>query len=120
MPSGQPVQLIEFTDSNPMPDPSLTAHAYLEVTFSNRPWQMVSIVELPFLIGRGSESGNHLALDDMRVSRKCAAISAVAGGLRIEDRGQLNGVFVNGEPATANALSDGDRIRLGIDDGAVP
>lgn len=100
-----------------MPDPSLTAHAYLEVTFSNRPWQMVSIVELPFLIGRGSESGNHLALDDMRVSRKCAAISAAAGGLRIEDRGQLNGVFVNGEPATAKALNDGDRIRLGIDDG---
>ncbi len=102
-----------------MPDPSHTAHAYLEVTFSNRPWQMVSIEELPFLIGRGAESGNHLALDDMRVSRRCAAISAVPGGLRIEDRGQLNGVFVNGEPATEKTLGDGDRIRLGIDDGCL-
>lgn len=100
-----------------MPDPSPTAHAYLEVTFSNRPWQMVSIEELPFLIGRGTESGNHLALDDMRVSRRCAAISATPGGLRVEDRGQLNGIFVNGQPATANALRDGDRIRLGIDEG---
>jgi sigma-B regulation protein RsbU (phosphoserine phosphatase) len=100
-----------------MPELSNSSHAYLEVVFSNRPWQMVSIDELPFLIGRGKESGNHLPLDDLRVSRKCAAISAVPGGLRIEDRGQLNGVFVNGEPATDKALADGDRIRLGIDDG---
>lgn len=100
-----------------MPELSSSSHAYIEVVFSNRPWQMVSVDQLPFLIGRGSESGNHLALDDMRVSRKCAAISAVPGGLRIEDRGQLNGIFVNGAPATATALCDGDRIRLGIDDG---
>ena len=100
-----------------MPEPSHAAHAYVEVAFSNRPWQMVSIDDLPFLIGRGTESGNHLALDDMRVSRRCAAICAVPGGLRIEDRGQLNGIFVNGEPANDRTLSDGDRIRLGIDDG---
>src|SRR5579863_3415635 len=100
-----------------MPELSHSSHAYVEVVFSNRPWQMVSIDELPFLIGRGREGGNHLALDDMRVSRKCAAISAVPGGLRIEDRGQLNGIFVNGVPATEKALCDGDRIRLGVDDG---
>jgi serine phosphatase RsbU (regulator of sigma subunit)/pSer/pThr/pTyr-binding forkhead associated (FHA) protein len=95
------------------------AYAYVEVVFSNRPQQVVSILELPFLIGRGKESGNHLALDDLRISRKCAAISAAPGGLRIEDRGQLNGIFVNGQPAGDRNLCDGDRIRLGTDDGCL-
>ena len=72
-------------------------HGYLDVVFSDRPHQVVSISELPFLIGRGRESGNHLAIDDLRISRKCAAISAGSTGIRIEDRGQLNGIFVNGK-----------------------
>ena len=100
-----------------MSTPSNSTHAFVEVLFSNRPRQVVSIDELPFLIGRGTETGNHLALDDLRVSRRCASISAVPGGLRIEDRGQLNGIFVNGESITAKTLYDGDRIRLGVDEG---
>jgi sigma-B regulation protein RsbU (phosphoserine phosphatase) len=100
-----------------MPEVSPPVHASIEVAFSDRPAQVVSINELPFLIGRGRESGNHLALDDQRISRKCAAISAGSGGLLIEDRGQLNGIFVNGAPAKGKKLVDGDRIRLGIDDG---
>ena len=100
-----------------MPELQNTTYAIVEVMFSNRPRQVVSINELPFLIGRGTETGNHLALDDLRVSRRCAAISSVPGGLRIEDRGQLNGLFVNGEAVTERTLSDGDRIRLGADEG---
>src|SRR5215469_12531371 len=100
-----------------MPQLTNATHGYVEVLFSNRPRQTVLIDELPFLIGRGKETGNHLAIDDMRVSRRSAAISAASGGLQIEDRGQLNGIFVNGEPASAKALYDGDRIRLGTDDG---
>src|SRR5215472_8561913 len=100
-----------------MPEPSNTTHASVEVLFSDRPRQVVSIDQLPFLIGRGTESGNHLSIDDLRVSRRCAAIAAVPGGMCIEDRGQLNGVFVNGQPATAKALYDGDIIRLGVDEG---
>ena len=92
-------------------------HGYIDVVFSDRPQQVVSINELPFLIGRGRESGNHLAIDDLRISRKCAAISAGPSGICIEDRGQLNGIFVNGKPTSAGTLADGDRIRLGIDDG---
>ncbi len=115
MPASNVTAKIQYL--NPMPEPSNSVYAYLEVLFSNRPPQTVSISELPFLIGRGTEVGNHLALDDLRVSRRCAAISAAPGGLRIEDRGQLNGIFVNGEPLTAKNLYDGDRIRLGIDDG---
>jgi sigma-B regulation protein RsbU (phosphoserine phosphatase) len=100
-----------------MPEPSNLNHASVEVLFSNRPREVVAIHELPFLIGRGTESGNHLSIDDLRVSRRCVAIVAVPGGLGIEDRGQLNGVFVNGEPAKGRDLNDGDRIRLGVDDG---
>lgn len=92
--------------------------ASIEVVFSAQPKRMIPVNELPFFIGRGSENGNHLALDDARVSRKCAAISAGSNGLQIEDRGQRGGIFVNGEQVNeAHVLRDGERIRLGADDG---
>ena len=100
-----------------MAETTAPVRASIEVAFSDRPAQMVPIAVLPFLIGRGRESGNHLPLDDMRISRKCIAIAQGPSGLVIEDRGQLKGVFVNGEPASGKPLADGDRIRLGTDDG---
>jgi sigma-B regulation protein RsbU (phosphoserine phosphatase) len=100
-----------------MPETTAPVRACIEVVFSNRHPQTVPIADLPFFIGRGKESGNHLPLDDMRISRKCVAISTGPSGFVIEDRGQLNGVFVNGEPTRSKSLSDGDRIRLGTDDG---
>jgi sigma-B regulation protein RsbU (phosphoserine phosphatase) len=96
-----------------MPD----IHAYIEVAFPERPRQVVPISVLPFLVGRGSENGNHLAIDDVRVSRKCIVISVVPEGLRIEDRGQAGGIFLNQAQLTeGRILSDGDRIRLGGDE----
>lgn len=100
-----------------MPESPAPVHGYLDIVFSDRPQQLVAISELPFLIGRGKESGNHLVIDDLRISRKCAAISAAPGGVCIEDRGQLNGIFVNGIPTSGGRLAEGDRIRLGKDDG---
>jgi sigma-B regulation protein RsbU (phosphoserine phosphatase) len=100
-----------------MPESIAIDNAYLEVVFSDRPRQVVPVNELPFFIGRGRENGNHLSIDDLRISRKCVAISAGASGLLIEDRGQRDGIFVNGEPTKAQALSDGDWIRLGTDEG---
>jgi phosphoserine phosphatase RsbU/P len=100
-----------------MPESTAAVNAYLEVVFSDRPRQVFPVNELPFFIGRGQENGNHLSLDDQRISRKCAAISASASGLLIEDRGQREGIFVNGEPTKSRSLADGDRIRLGSDDG---
>lgn len=88
----------------------------IEVVFPDRPVRVVPINEFPFFIGRGEENGNQLSLDDMRISRKCAAIAAGSSGFVIEDRGQRDGIFVNGEPAKARSLADGDRIRLGTDD----
>jgi serine phosphatase RsbU (regulator of sigma subunit) len=100
-----------------MAESPATVNAYIEVVFPDRPRQLVSVNVLPFFIGRGQENGNHLSLDDMRISRKCVAISAGASGLLIEDRGQREGIFVNGESAKLRSLADGDRIRLSNDEG---
>jgi len=113
---GPRAQVLEFTNLKPMPELTSPVRAYIEVVFSDRPRQVVSISELPFYIGRGIESNNHLSIDDLRISRKCAAIYAGPAGLRIENRGQLSGIFVNGQPTTGRTLADGDRIRLGLDD----
>jgi serine phosphatase RsbU (regulator of sigma subunit)/pSer/pThr/pTyr-binding forkhead associated (FHA) protein len=99
-----------------MADSATAAHAYLEVVLFDRPRQVVPISELPFFIGRDSEKGNHLALDDAHISRKCVTISAVPEGLQIEDRGQRGGIFVNGQQISdGRILSHGDRIRLGAE-----
>ena len=100
-----------------MTESTATAIAYIDVAFSDRSRQTVPVTELPFFIGRGQENGNHLSIDDMRISRKCAVISAGASGLVIADNGQREGIFVNGEPTASRSLADGDRIRLGNDDG---
>ena len=100
-----------------MAETTAPVRAAIQVAFTDRPTQVVPIDALPFLIGRGSESGNHLPIDDMRISRKCAAIAAGPSGFLIEDRGQLNGIFVNGELTRGRTLADGDRIRLGTDEG---
>jgi sigma-B regulation protein RsbU (phosphoserine phosphatase) len=110
-------KLLEFTHTRSMPESTATVNAYLEVVFPDRPRQVVPVTELPFFIGRGQENGNHLSLDDPRISRKCAAISAGVSGFLIEDRGQREGIFVNGETIKTRSISNGDRILLGIYDG---
>jgi phosphoserine phosphatase RsbU/P len=99
-----------------MPLSTIKTGPYLEVVFPDQPKRVVPVKEFPFFIGRGEENGNHLSLDDMRISRKCVVISAGPSGLIIEDRGQRDGIFVNDEPAKSQSLADGDRIRLGTDD----
>ena len=90
--------------------------AHVEVVFSGQPRRVVPISQLPFFIGRGSESGNHLTLDDARISRNCIVISAAPDGMKIEDRGQRGGIFVNGEQVTeGRVLRGGERIRPGAD-----
>jgi serine phosphatase RsbU (regulator of sigma subunit) len=100
-----------------MPESTPVAHAYLEIVFTDRPGQVIPVTELPFFIGRGRENGNHFSIDDMRISRKSIVISARASGLVIQDNGQREGIFVNGEPTKARPLTNGDRIRLGPDEG---
>ncbi|HEX4285326.1 MAG TPA: SpoIIE family protein phosphatase [Terracidiphilus sp.] len=93
-----------------------TIGATLEVVSPSAGKQVVQISQLPFLIGRGAEAGNHLQLDDRRISRRCAAIVAADDGYRLEDRGNGQGVFVNGVKVEQKALRDGDVIDFGLED----
>jgi len=103
--------------SDPVLIPAAISQASLEIVFSDRPSRIVAIDQLPFLIGRGSENGNHLAIDDSRISRKCAAIVQEDGAYQLQDMGQLQGLFVNEVKVSDRLLRDGDTIRLGTDDG---
>jgi phosphoserine phosphatase RsbU/P len=100
-----------------MPDtvPNL-AETVLEVVSPDGARRYVRVTQMPFLIGRGAETGNHLQLADRRISRNCAAIVTEASKYYIEDRGQRRGLFVNGEKIESRELQDGDSITFGLDD----
>ena len=95
---------------------AFASEAILEVTRPGAVPEFVPVTRSPFLLGRGAESGNHLLLEDPRISRNCAAILAENGQFRIEDRGQRHGVFVNGIRIERRNLHDGDVIGFGLDD----
>jgi FHA domain len=98
--------------NNHFPDPD----AVLEVAFPDRPHEFVHITQSLFLIGRGSDTGSHLQLDDRRISRRCAAIVSAKNGYCLEDLGHRQGIFVNGEQAAQRSLQDGDLIQFGLED----
>src|ERR1700726_1775123 len=100
-----------------MPDtvPNL-AETVLEVVSPDGARRYVRVTQMPFLIGRGAETGNHLQLADRRISRNCAASVTEASKFYIEDRGQRRGLFVNGEKVESRELQDGDSITFGLDD----
>jgi phosphoserine phosphatase RsbU/P len=100
-----------------MPDtvPNLV-ETVLEVVSPDGARRYVRVTQIPFLIGRGAETGNHLQLSDRRISRNCAAIVSEANKHYIEDRGQRRGLFVNGEKVESRELHDGDSITFGLDD----
>ena len=92
------------------------SEAVLEVISPDGARKYVRVTQTPFLIGRGSETGNHLQLTDRRISRNCAAIVMEANRYYLEDRGQRRGMFVNQEKVESRQLSDGDVITFGIED----
>jgi len=99
-----------------MPQVESLPEASLEIVPADGGRQTRAIDQSPFLIGRGAEEGNHLALNDKRVSRRSAAVVYLDGEFRVEDRGQRQGVFVNGEKFESRVLRDGDVITLGAAD----
>lgn len=105
------VALISMSES--LPDRGTV----LEVAIPGRPREFVTVTESPFLIGRGSETGNHLQIDDRRISRRCAAIVTMESGFKLQDLGHRQGVFVNGVKADRADLHDGDLIQFGLEDG---
>jgi len=89
----------------------------LEVISPDGARRYVRVTQTPFLVGRGSETGNHLQLTDRRISRNCAALVLEGGRLYIEDRGQRRGLYANGEKIEGSrALNDGDSITFGLED----
>src|SRR5216684_3401656 len=100
-----------------MPDTvPIVAETVLEVVSPDGSRRFVRVTQLPFLIGRGAETGNHLQLSDRRISRTCAAMVVEANKHYIEDRGQRRGLFVNREKVESRQLQDGDVITFGVDD----
>src|SRR5262250_3890036 len=90
--------------------------AVLEVISPDGARRYARVAQTPYMIGRGAETGNHLQLNDRRISRQCAAIVVEANRFYIEDRGQRRGVFVNNEKIDSRALEDGDIITFGLED----
>ncbi len=63
------------------------------------------------VLGRGSSAD--IDLQDPEASRLHCLIAKDKGGLRIEDQGSANGVFVNGCQVERGELNPGDLIRVG-------
>src|SRR5580692_4232934 len=103
--------------SGDMPDSvTLQGEAVLEVVSPDGARRYVRVTQMPFMIGRGAETGNHLQLSDRRISRNCAAIVTEANRFYLEDRGQRRGLFVNGEKVESRELQNGDAISFGLED----
>ncbi len=92
---------------------SHSTEAILEVVAPGCAPEVVPVPHTPFLIGRGSDSGNHLQLADPRISRRCAAIVSLDGSFVLEDRGHRQGIYVNGHKVAQKVLVDRrcDRVR---------
>src|SRR5262252_2787024 len=99
-----------------MPDSHAIPEAMLEVLSPDGARRFVHVSQTPFLIGRGAETGNHLQLNDRRISRQCAAIVYEGGSFYLEDRGQRRGLFVNGEKVDNRELADRDSVTFGLSD----
>jgi len=100
----------------PISDSAALEKLTLEVRSPDGAQEMVRVTELPFLIGRGGETGNHLKLSDARISRRCCAIVSDENDWYIEDRGHHRGLFLNGERVQRAPLHSGDVITFGLDD----
>jgi len=87
----------------------------LEVISQDHSRRVVKITGSPFLIGRGDETGNHLPLNDPRISRQCASIITDAKGCILEDLGYRRGLFVNGKKVDHYRLVNGDLITFGLE-----
>ena len=96
-----------------MPDSEIISEAVFEVVEPDGGRSLVQVTRSPFLIGRGTEVGNHLQLGDKHISRRAAALVHTEAGFRLEDRGQRNGVFVNGEQLETRPMRDADTITFG-------
>jgi len=97
-----------------VPNDLAIGDAVLEIIAPDAPRRSVRITQSPFLVGRGSGTGNQLQLPDARISRSAAAL-LFDGSYYLEDRGQRGGIFLNGKKIVKQAVEDGDVITFGLD-----
>jgi phosphoserine phosphatase RsbU/P len=98
-----------------MIDAPIAGETLLEVLSPDRSRRVVRVSESPFFIGRGGVNGNHLQLDDRRISRECATLISQADRWYLEDRGHRRGLYVNGKQVDRCGMEDGDVISFGLD-----
>lgn len=84
----------------------------LHVVQGRAPGRSFRVLQLPFVIGRGS--GSQLKLSDALASRQHCVIEQNRGGIFIRDLASRNGTAVNSRRVTGElALRAGDLILIG-------
>ncbi len=85
--------------------------AKLSLMFEEKLVKEVPIGSRPVRIGRSPD--NDLVVDNLAVSNDHARVFFESGRLVVEDRGSLNGTFVNDLRVERATLHDGDSIWIG-------
>jgi pSer/pThr/pTyr-binding forkhead associated (FHA) protein len=94
-----------------MAPPEVTDMAKLSLMFDEKLVKEVPIGSRPVRIGRSPD--NDLVVDNLAVSNDHARVFFDSGRLVVEDRGSLNGTFVNDLRVERATLHDGDSIWIG-------
>ncbi len=84
---------------------------YWLVGLEGKASKFVLPIDAPILIGRGPY--NHVALDDVHLSRQHARIAPERDGYVVYDLNSINGTFVNEVPVTRQFLQINDVLRVG-------
>ena len=71
----------------------------------------IEIGDGTLVVGREESCG--LRIEDASISRRHASFANLEDGVRIEDLGSTNGVFVNETQVASATLKSGDRVRFG-------
>jgi len=94
-----------------MASPEVDDMAKLSLMFEEKLVKEVPVGSRPVRIGRSPD--NDLVVDNLAVSNDHARVYFEAGRLVVEDRGSLNGTFVNDLRVERATLHDGDSIWVG-------
>src|SRR5213594_2328164 len=94
-----------------MASPEVDDMAKLSLMFEEKLVKEVPVGSRPVRIGRSPD--NDLVVDNLAVSNDHARVYVEAGRLVVEDRGSLNGTFVNDLRVERATLHDGDSIWIG-------
>ena len=90
--------------------------AVLHVRTGSQAGQRLVLETATATVGRDPDSTLRFDPEGERaVSAKHATVELVGGRWRVRDTASLNGTYVNGRPIKNVKLSDGDRIRFGVD-----